>query len=137
MADLLLKTVVNGAALWVAALLVPGIALGDPSDPLGSRLVTVLLVALVFGVINAVVKPVVKFFSFPFIVLTLGLFTFVVNALMLQLLSWAAGRLGLAFHVDRFFWSAVIGAVVVTVVAMVLDAVVPDTESDRRTLRRY
>ncbi|MFC0358213.1 MULTISPECIES: phage holin family protein [Kytococcus] len=137
MADLLLKTVVNGAALWVAALLVPGIALGDPSDPLGSRLVTVLLVALVFGVINALVKPVVKFFSFPFIVLTLGLFTFVVNALMLQLLSWAAGRLGLAFHVDRFFWSAVIGAVVVTVVAMVLDAVVPDTESDRRTLRRY
>ncbi|PKZ41752.1 hypothetical protein CYJ76_05715 [Kytococcus schroeteri] len=137
MADLLLKTVVNGAALWVAALLVPGIALGDPSEPLGSRLVTVLLVALVFGVINALVKPVVKFFSFPFIVLTLGLFTFVVNALMLQLLSWAAGGLGLDFHVDRFFWSAVIGAVVVTVVAMLLEAVVPDAESDRHTLRRY
>lgn len=137
MADLLLKTVVNGAALWVASLLVPGIVLGDPADTLPHRLLTILLVALVFGVINALVKPVVKFFSFPFIVLTLGLFTFVVNALMLQLLSWAADGLGLAFHVDRFFWSAVIGAVVVTVVAMVLDAVVPDAESDRRTLRRY
>ena len=64
-------------------------------------------------------------------VLTLGLFTLVVNALMLELTSWLAGNLGLGFHVDSFFWSAVLGAVVVTIVSMVLNVVVPDA-SDRR-----
>ena len=125
-----LKTAVNGVALWIAGLLVSG--MGFTRSTSGTNtVVTIILVALVFGLVNAVIKPVVKLFSLPLIWLTLGLFTLVVNALMLELTSWLAGNLGLGFHVDSFFWSAVLGAVVVTIVSMVLNVVVPDA-SDRR-----
>ncbi|WP_295697256.1 phage holin family protein [Lapillicoccus sp.] len=119
------KTAVNGAALWVAGLVVSGISFNRSTEWTGT-VVTIVLVALVFGLVNAVIKPVVKLFSLPLIWLTLGLFTLVVNALMLELTSWLAGNLGLGFHVDSFFWSAVLGAVVVTIVSMVLNIVVPD-----------
>lgn len=124
-----IRTLVNAVALWLAALVIPGIELGEGSDGL-QNLKTVLLVALVFGVVNAVVKPIAKFFSFPLIILTLGLFTFIVNALMLQLTSWLADGLGLAFRIEDFFWSAVLGAVVVTIVASILNVVVPDGKDD-------
>ncbi len=119
------KTAVNGAALWVAGLVVSGIGFNRSTEWTGT-VVTIVLVALVFGLVNAVIKPVVKLFSLPLIWLTLGLFTLVVNALMLELTSWLAGNLGLGFHVDSFFWSAVLGAVVVTIVSMVLNVAVPD-----------
>ena len=121
-----IKILINGVALWVAAFLVLGIHLADENEPLGKRLITVVLVAALFGVINAVIKPVAKFFSFPIIILTLGLFTIVVNAAMLQLTSWLAGALNLAFHVDHFFWDALIGAVIISVVSLVLDLVLPN-----------
>lgn len=120
-----LKTGVNGVALWVAGLVIDGIVFNQSTEWTGT-VVTIVLVALVFGLVNAVIKPVVKLFSLPLIWLTLGLFTLVVNALMLELTSWLAGHLGLGFHVDRFFWSAVLGAVVVTIVSMVLNVAVPD-----------
>ena len=128
MKSIAIKVLVNGVALWVAAFLVFGIHLADENEPLGKRLLSVLLVAIVFGLINAVIKPVAKFFSFPFIVLTLGLFTIVVNALMLQLTSWVAGGLNLAFHVDHFFWDAILGAVIVSIVSIVLGIVLPDDD---------
>lgn len=122
---LVLKTAVNGVALWVAGLLINGIVFNDSTQWTGT-LVTIVLVALVFGLVNAVIKPIVKLFSLPLIWLTLGLFTLVINALMLELTSWLAGHLGLGFHVQQFFWDAVLGAVVVTIVSMVLNVVVPD-----------
>jgi putative membrane protein len=127
MKSIAIKILVNGVALWVAAWLIVGIRLADDADPLGTRLLTVLLVAAVFGLINAVIKPVAKFFSFPFIILTLGLFTIVVNAFMLQLTSWVADWLNLAFHVDHFFWDAILGALVISVVSIVLGIVLPDS----------
>ena len=72
------------------------------------------------------VKPIAKLLSFPAIVLTLGLFTFIVNAFMLQLTEWISEPLGLSFSIDQFFWDAVIGALIVTVVSMVLNFVIPD-----------
>ena len=122
----LLKTVVNGVALWVAALLVDGISLGEDDPDTTTRVLTILLVALLFGVINAVVKPIASVLAFPAIVLTLGLFTLIINAAMLWLTSWASGPLGLDFSVDSFFWDAVIGGIIVTLVSMVLNVVVPD-----------
>lgn len=121
-----IKILINGVALWVAAFLVVGIHLAEDYEPLGKRLLTVVLVAALFGVINTVIKPIAKFFSFPIIILTLGLFTIVVNAAMLQLTSWLAGVLHLAFHVDHFFWDALIGAVIISVVSLVLDLVLPN-----------
>jgi putative membrane protein len=120
----LIKVGVNAVALWVAAWLVPGITFGE--GKFGSKFATIVLVAIVFGVINAVVKPIAKLLSFPFIILTLGLFTFVVNAFMLQLTEWVADPLGLSFAIAHFFWDAVLGALIITIVSMVLGWVIPD-----------
>jgi putative membrane protein len=113
-----LQTVINAVALWVAAWAIPGITFGGGST--GQVITTVVVVALIFGIVNALIKPVLKLISLPLIILTLGLFVFIVNALMLQLTSWLAGKFDLAFHVQHFFWDAVLGALIVTFVSMVL-----------------
>lgn len=122
-----LKTGVNAVALWVTGALVAGIEFARDTRWTGT-LVTVVLVALVFGLVNAAIKPVVRFFATPLIWLTLGLFTVVVNALMLELTSWVSGQVGLGFHVASFFWDAVLGALIVSVVSILLNVVVPDND---------
>jgi len=126
MKSLAIKVLVNAVALWVAALLLTGIRLDEGGATLGSQLVTVLWVAVIFGLINALIKPVLKFFALPVIIVTLGLFSLVVNAAMLQLTSWFAGQLNLAFHVDHFFWDALLGSIIITFVSMALHMVLPD-----------
>jgi putative membrane protein len=111
---------VNALALGFATWLLDGIRVTGDDQAL-----TVILVALIFGVINAVVAPIAKLLSLPFIILTLGLFLLVVNALMLMLTSWIATQLGLGFHVDGF-WTAVLGSIVITLSSWVLEAVLPD-----------
>ncbi len=112
--------VVNALALAAAAWLLDGIRLTGQD-----RVLHLLVVALIFGVINAVVRPVVKLLSLPFIILTLGLLIFVINALMLMLTGWISGQVGLGFHVAGF-WAAVFGAIVVTVATWALELVLPD-----------
>lgn len=128
MTTFLIRVVVNAVALWVAARLVDGVHLGEDTASTGKNVVTILLVALVFGLVNAVVKPIAKFFSFPFVVLTLGLFVLVVNAFMLQIVEWLSDAFGLAFHIDHFFWDAVLAAIVVSIVSWVLSLVLPDDD---------
>ncbi len=126
MKSIAIKVLVNGVALWVASFLLDGITLGPSGATLSGQLVTILWVAVIFGLVNAVIKPVLSFFSLPVIILTLGLFTLVINALMLQLTSWFAEQFSLAFHVDEFFWDALLGSIVITVVSMLLHMVLPD-----------
>lgn len=126
----LLKIVVNGFALWAAAALVSGITLAEGSASTSHKIVTVLVVAAVFGLVNAVVRPLAKFFGLPFLVVTLGLFIFVINAAMLMLTSWIAGGLGLDFHVDHFWPTALLGALVVSFVSWLIGLVV-DTDDPR------
>ncbi|MDQ2756298.1 MAG: phage holin family protein [Actinomycetota bacterium] len=121
-----LKTGVNAVALWVASAVVSGITFTPPKSSWTATVVSLVLIALVFGLVNAAIKPVVKLFSLPLIWLTLGLFTVVVNALMLELTSWIASGIGLVFAVSSFFWAAVLGAIIVSVVSMLLNIVVPD-----------
>lgn len=125
MGNLAMRIGINALALWLTALVVPGIHLGEEDPSLANRLVTILLVAVVFGLVNAFMKPVVTFFSLPFILLTLGLFTIVINALMLVVTAWLAGGLGLDFTVDSFFWSAILGALVLSFVSMLLSTFEP------------
>ena len=125
---LALKTGVNAVALWVASALVAGITFTPPEATWTSTAVSIVLVALVFGLVNAAIKPVANLLSLPLIWLTLGLFTVVVNALMLELTAWIASQIGLVFAVDSFFWAAVLGAVIISVVSMLLNVVVPDTD---------
>jgi len=117
---LLVRWLINAVALLVAAWLVPGIRLGAAGHSPSSHDWTMLvLVALVFGVVNAIIRPIVIFLSLPLEILTLGLFTFVINALMLLLTSAISQRLSLGFHVDGF-WHAFLGALVISVVSFLL-----------------
>jgi putative membrane protein len=115
------RTLVNAAALWVADELLTGISReGD--------WVSLLLVALVLGVVNGLVRPILKVLTCPLQIVTLGLFTFVINGVMLLLTSWISGKLGLAFHVGSF-WDASLGGLIISIVNMILSALV---KKDRR-----
>jgi putative membrane protein len=108
----LLRLLINAAALWVAIQLVGGI------DHQGS-VWSLLFVALVFGVLNASVRPLFLLLSLPMVIVTLGLFMFVINALMLLLTGWVSGLLGLGFYVEGF-WAAFLGGLIVSVVSLML-----------------
>ncbi|MFC6064932.1 phage holin family protein [Streptomyces ochraceiscleroticus] len=125
MKNFLVKTIANAAALAVATWLLSDITLTGTST--GNKVWTLILVALIFGVVNVIVKPVVKLLSFPLFILTLGLITLVINALMLMLTSWLAGKLDLAFHVDGF-WTAVLGGLIVSIVSWALHVILPDED---------
>ena len=117
MQNMLIKVGVNAVALWVAALVVTGVRLGEDADKLSTRLLTILLVALIFGVVNALVKPIAKVLAFPAIVLTLGLGIWIVNACLL----YFVGR-GLisGFHVTSF-GSAMLGSLIISVTNLVMN----------------
>jgi putative membrane protein len=123
MKNLIIRLLANAVALAVASWIVSGITLEGATT--GRRIVTLLIVAAIFGIVNAVVKPIVKLLSLPFIILTLGLLIFVINAAMLLLTSWITGKLDVQFHVDGF-WAALLGSLVITVVGMLLNAVLPE-----------
>lgn len=128
MINFVIRVVVGGIALWVAAWLVSGVHLGEDGGTTTENVVTVLLVALIFGVVNAFVKPIVSFLSIPFIVVTLGLFLVVINALLLELVAWISGLFGLAFSIDAFWWDAIWAAIIISVVTWVLSLVLPDDD---------
>jgi len=114
----LIRLLVNAAALWVATQLVPGVAYSGGPLPM-------LAVALVFGVVNAILRPIAIVLTFPLLIVTLGLFTFVINGVMLWLTSSLSDALGLGFHVSGF-WAAFWGALVVTVVSWALSMLLRD-----------
>ena len=112
------RWLVNAAALWVATRIVPGVTYVGGWLPF-------LGVALIFGVVNAFIRPVAKVLTFPIIILTLGIFALVVNGLMLWLTSALSGALDLGFHV-RGFWAAFFGALVVSIVSILLSMLAAD-----------
>lgn len=115
MKNLLVRLGVNAAALYVASLVIPGIRLEGLESTLGT--------ALLFGLVNAFIKPLVSLATCPVQIITLGLFTLILNALMLLLTAWLAGLLGIGFQVVGF-WSAFWGAITVSVVSFVLSQVI-------------
>lgn len=114
---LILRVVINALALGAATFLVPGIQV--------KGITSLLLTALVFGILNALVRPLLKLLSCPFIILTLGLFTLVLNAGMLLLTARLGRAFGIDFHVAGF-WPAFWGAIVVSVVSVVLSWILID-----------
>ena len=120
---LLIWLVTNTLAVGAAAWLLPGIRFTEDGG-LAEYWPTLLAVGVILGLVSAVVKPIVTVLSIPFILLTLGLFLWVINALMLELTAWLAEQLDLGFRVDSFFWQALLGALVITLVTWAVDAVV-------------
>jgi putative membrane protein len=124
----LARVLITAVALFVAAEVVPGIQLLSSSTL--SKVTTLVVVALIFGVVNAVLKPIVKTLGCVFYLLTLGLIGLVVNALLLWLTSWVAGKLSEPFHITGF-WPAFWGAIIVGVVGWLLSITLGENRHGR------
>lgn len=120
----LIRLAVTAAALWCAVHFVEGITYEGPWPGL-------LVVAVVFGLVNAVIRPILAVLTCPLVFLTLGLFVLVLNAAMLWLTAAVSGALGFDFAV-RGFWPALVGALVVSVVSAILNLVVGDGSREKR-----
>lgn len=124
MTRFLLRWTINAAGLFAAIWIVPGIEFfGEWTG--------ILWIALIFGLLNALVRPLLKLLTCPLIVLTLGLFTIIVNTFMLMLTSAVGQSLGIAFTVDGF-WSALLGSLVISLVSVVLSLLVRDELKGRK-----
>ena len=121
---LLIRLAISALALWLCTLIISGVHVGGASTI--KKIFTLIIIAIIFGAINAVLRPIIKTVGCAFYVLTLGLIALVVNGFLLWLTSWIAGELSLPFHVDNFWPSAVLGALVIGIISFVLNMVVPD-----------
>jgi putative membrane protein len=124
----LIRVLITAVALAVATALVPGILLRG--DTTLSKVLTLVVVALIFGIVNTFLKPVIKAVGCLFYILTLGLIGLVVNGLLLWLASWVAGKLSLPFHITGF-WPAFWGAIIVGVVSWVLGLIDDRVRKDK------
>lgn len=127
---MILRLIANAAALAVATFLLSGITLNAPTT--GRKVFVLLVVAAIFGILNAIVKPLFTLFTAPLVLLTLGLFLLVINACMLLLTSWISGKFDLGWNVDGF-WTALLGSLIVSIVSFLLNAFLPDR--DRKAKR--
>ncbi len=126
-----IRVVINAAALWVASWVLPGMHIASDSivgtEVGGSAetantintILAYLFIGLIFGVVNALVKPIVKMLSLPVTILTLGLFTIVINAAMLWLTAWMSTFTPVQFSIDDFFWTAILAALIISIISMV------------------
>jgi putative membrane protein len=132
MFSFIVRVLINGLALWIASWILPGLDISTTatteavaqggvtqgSDPLGVVL-AYLFIGVIFGLVNALVRPIVSLLSLPITILTLGLFTIIINAAMLYLTSWLSSYTPVHFTIDSFFWTAVLAAIIITVVSLV------------------
>ena len=126
MLGIVLRLVCSALAVWLSTLIIPGIEVSAGS--VWGTIGTVLLIALIFGVVNTVIKPIVKVLGCGLYVLTLGLIALVVNGLLFWLVSWIADKLSIPFHVDNFWPAAVLGALLVSIVSWGLGLVIKDRD---------
>lgn len=132
MRSIIVRVIINGLALGIAAWILPGLdittsattaAVGNSGVTQGQDTIGIILaylfIGLIFGVVNAFVKPIVSLLSLPLTILTLGLFTIIINAAMLYLTSWLSSYTPVHFTIDTFFWTAVFAAIIITVVSLV------------------
>jgi putative membrane protein len=120
---ILIRLAVSAFALWLSTLVLKGIMV---EGSVGTKVFTLLIVAVIFGVINAVLRPIIKTIGCWAYLFTLGLISLVVNGALLMLTSYIAGQLDLAFHVDKFWPTAVLGALFIGIVSWIINLVVPD-----------
>ncbi|MGO1409617.1 MAG: phage holin family protein [Brachybacterium sp.] len=104
--------IVTGLALWVTALILPGMHLGDDSASALTQVLTIAAIALILALLNTIVKPILEFLTFPITCVTLGLFQLVINTLMLLLASWVSGLFDLTLAFDSFWWALGAGVII-------------------------
>jgi putative membrane protein len=132
MRSFIVRVLINGLALWIASWILPGLdisttatteAVANTGVTQGTETIGIILaylfIGVIFGVVNAFVRPLVSFLSLPITILTLGLFTIVINAAMLYLTSWLSSYTPVHFTIDSFFWTAVLAAIITTLISLV------------------
>ncbi|MGO4534860.1 phage holin family protein [Leifsonia sp. 2MCAF36] len=112
----LLRLIINAFALWLTTLIVSGVTVHPYAPDTTALVLTYLLIALIFGVVNAIVGTVIRIVAFPLYILTLGLISLIVNAFLLFIVSWISDAMGFGLHIDGF-WSGVWGALVLGIIA--------------------
>ena len=123
MGSFVLRAAITGFALWVVTLIVPGISFIG-GDTTSARVGIVFVVAVIFGLVNAIIKPIVQIISIPLYILTLGLIHIVINALMLWITSWITDHTThWGLHIDQFWWTAIWAAIVLSLVSWLLSFV--------------
>lgn len=133
MGSFLLRAALTGFALWVVTLIVPGISFVGGDSTL-QEVGIIFVVGVIFGLVNAVIKPIVQFISIPLYILTLGLIHIVINALMLWITSWITeNTTHWGLFIDDFWWTAIWAAIVLSIVSWLLSLVVG--EAQRSTAR--
>lgn len=125
---MLLRVAIQAVAIWLATLILSGLDVVG-GDSTGTRILVFLAVAAVFGLVNGIVKPIVAILSLPLYLLTLGLFSLVVNALMLMLVGWISEQTSYGLRVDNF-GTAVLGALIIAIATVILTAVLPKPRRD-------
>ncbi len=127
----LLRVLVTAASFWVAVWILPGMEVttdsGTPET--GETIVALLIVSVVFGLVNAIVRPIVSLLSLPITCLTLGLFTLVINAAMLALTVWITSFLPMYVVIDSFFWTAILAALIISIVSTIMSWLVASVTS--------
>jgi putative membrane protein len=122
---IIIRLIISALALWLATRVIDGISVeGNVAGQAG----TLLIIAVIFGIVNAVLRPIIKLVGCWAYILTLGLVALVVNGALLLLTSWIADQLDLPFHVDKFWPTAVLGALLIGVVSWLLNLLVPDKD---------
>ena len=124
----LIRVLINGVAIWFAQLVLPGLSI-DGGDTGLEQLLIILAIALVFGIVNAIIKPIVAFLSIPLYILTLGLFHIIVNAGMLMLTAWITEATGWGLSIANF-GTACWAAIIVSIVSLVLSVLIPGPRRD-------
>lgn len=130
MSRFIIRLLVNAFALWVAIQVVPGIVYDGTTTSL-------VMIALIFGVINAFVRPLIVLLTCPLVFLTLGLFLLVINTLMLALTEWVSDAFSLGLYIEGF-WATFFGAIIISIVSGIINVVLKDTrEEDNDYKARY
>jgi putative membrane protein len=119
----LLKVIINALALWLTTFIVSGVSVHPYADTEVATVLTYLLIAAIFGVVNAIVGTAIRIVAFPIYIITLGLISLVVNALLLLIVSWISDAMGFGLHVADF-WSGVLGALVLGIIAWLFGLIV-------------
>ena len=116
---LLMRIVINAVAIWITSMLLSGFSFAG-------SIINLIVVAIIFGLVNALIRPIVKLLTLPINVLTLGLFTLVINAFMLMLVVWFSGALSLEGGVFASFFTAFIAAIIISIISTILSWILPD-----------
>jgi putative membrane protein len=134
MGSFLLRAALTGFALWLVTLIVPGIRF-DGFDSTLQEVGVIFVVGVIFGLVNAVIKPIVQFISIPLYILTLGLVHIVINALMLWITAWITEHTThWGLFIDTFWWTAIWAAIVLSIVSWLLSLII-DSDEDVRVRR--